>query len=202
MVVVCWIGPDVALTVILKFLGGGGPLFPPHAAGNTLMTSNEEASTQMRRLRWSFMAARKNERVASAVQYRYINGMWNGANGNALAETPEASTVKVAFLPGLTEFGEMPQVGIGPGVVPLTEHASEIAAEKLPCAAKLKTSLILLPACNVRLPTAGVTVKSGAGLNVAVTVSLPFMVMLHTFGSVPEHAPVQPPKTEFPDGIA
>ena len=117
-----------------------------------------------------------------------------------MAETPEASTVSVALEPGLTEFGEMPQLGAG--AAPLTEQLSAIADAKPPCAAKLSPSLTLLPAFRVKLVSAGLTEKSGGGLKVAVTVSLPFIVTLHTVGSVPVHAPLQPPKTEFPDGTA
>ena len=109
-------------------------------------------------------------------------------------------TVSVAVFPGVTELGEMPQVGVG--VVPTTEHLRAIAAENRPCAEKVSASLTSPPRFTLRLVVDGLTVKSGGGLKFAVTVSLPFIVTLHTFGLVPVHAPLQPPKMEFPDGIA
>src|ERR1700752_3242916 len=104
----------------------------------------------------------------------------NGVSRNVAAESPGASTVNVAFEPGVTELGEIEQVGAG--AAPFTVQERTIAAEKPPCAVKLSVSLTLVPAFNVRLDRAAVTLKSGGGLKFAVTVSLPFIVTLHTFG--------------------
>ena len=54
----------------------------------------------------------------------------------------------------------------------------------------------------VRLVAVGVTVKSGGVLNVAVTDWSEFSVTLHTFGSVPVHAPLQLEKVELAEGTA
>lgn len=108
--------------------------------------------------------------------------------------------MSVARDPGVTLFGEILQVG--EGATPTTEQVSAMAALKPPCEEKLKTSLTLLPAFTVRLAAAGVKVKSGGGLKVAVTVWSAVKVMLQTLGSLPVQAPLQLPKMEFPDGTA
>jgi len=49
---------------------------------------------------------------------------------------------------------------------------------------------------------AGLIVKSGPGLNVAVTDVSELTVIVQLLGSVPTHAPLQPPNTEFPETTA
>ena len=63
------------------------------------------------------------------------------SNHGALSEADRAAafTVSVALVPGVTDAGEMPHVGMGTG--PLTEHASAIVPEKRPCAGNVKASL-------------------------------------------------------------
>jgi hypothetical protein len=102
--------------------------------------------------------------------------------------------------PGVTEFGEIPHVGIGAG--PATEHARAIVPEKLPCAGNVKTSLTCPPRFTVRLVAAGVRVKSGVRLKVAVTDWSEFIVTLQFLGSVPVQAPLQFANVELPDGDA
>lgn len=117
-----------------------------------------------------------------------------------MADNPEASTVNVAFEAGFTEFGEIEQVGAG--AVPFTAQERAIAAEKPPCAAKLSTSLTLVPAFNVRLESAAVTLKSGGGRMFAVTIWFEFSVTLQELGLVPVHAPLQLENWDEPEGVA
>src|SRR5690242_12375340 len=107
--------------------------------------------------------------------------------GNVVADTPEASTVRVAFDPGVTLFGEILQLGAG--AASSTEQASAMAALNPPCEEILKTSLTLLPAFNVRLAAVGARAKSGGGLNVAVTDSFAPIVIVQLLGSIPLQAP-------------
>jgi hypothetical protein len=88
------------------------------------------------------------------------------------------------------------------GEGPLTEHASAIEPENPPCAGKVKTSLTCPPRFMVRLIAAGVGVKSGGTVKVAVTDWLELSVMLHVFGSAPVHAPLHPAKVEPAEGVA
>ena len=90
----------------------------------------------------------------------------NHCGANA-AERLVAFTVRVALLPGETEFGEMAHAGIGEG--PLTKHARAIAPEKPPCAANVSVSVVCAPRFTFRLAAAELSVKSGAGLKVAAT---------------------------------
>jgi hypothetical protein len=117
-----------------------------------------------------------------------------------LAAIVAALIVSVAFVPGVTDAGETPQVGIGEG--PLTEHVNAIFPEKPVCSEKLNTSLACPPRLTERLVVAGLTEKSGKALNMAVTDWFEFSVTLQPFGSAPMHAPLQLEKVELAEGTA
>jgi hypothetical protein len=124
------------------------------------------------------------------------------SNGRSLtaAVNAVAFTVSVAFVPGATEAGEMPHVGMGEG--PLTEQISATLPENPLCGIMVSTSPACSPRLTLRFCEDGLSVKSGRILNVAVTAWLEFNVTPHVFGSVPVHAPLQPSKAEFPEGTA
>ena len=114
--------------------------------------------------------------------------------GATAVESPAVVTVSVELDPGVTELGESPQVGVG--AAPVTEHVRAIVPEKPPCAANVRVSLTWLPCITLRPVAAGFTEKSGATLNVAVTVASEFNVTEHVAGSVPVQAPLHPLKLE------
>jgi hypothetical protein len=128
-----------------------------------------------------------------------VPGLSNGV-GTRAAVSAGAVTVRVAPFPGVTEFGETPHVSNG--VSPVTEHAKAIVPENPPSARKFSWSLAWPPCFKLKLGAAGLTVKSGGILNIAVTVWSEFSVTLHLDGSEPVQAPLQPAKVEFPDAAA
>jgi hypothetical protein len=123
----------------------------------------------------------------------------NDCEVNAI-ERLAALTVSIALPAEVTEFGEIPHVGIGAG--PLTEHVSTIVPEKPPCAGNVSVSFACPPRLTVRLCADAFTAKSGETLNVAVTLWLVFTMTVHAFGSAPVHAPFQPAKVELAEGLA
>jgi hypothetical protein len=106
----------------------------------------------------------------------------------------------VALLPGATEDGETEQVGIG--AEPTTVQASWTFPEKPCCAVIDRESLPVPPRLTIKLLDARVIEKSGGGLKVAVMDSVALRVISQLCGSVPVHAPLQPPKLDDPEGAA
>ena len=102
--------------------------------------------------------------------------------------------------PGGILEGESEHVGIGAD--PITEHASCMEEENPPCSEIEITSFTVFPAAAVSDAAAGLSEKSGARLKAAVTVWSEFIATEHWFGSAPVQAPLQPLKTEFPEGAA
>lgn len=102
--------------------------------------------------------------------------------------------------PGVTVVGDNEQLARLEG--PVTPQEREMTLEKPPCAAKVRTSVPCELGGNASDGLAGLTEKSGGGLNVAVTDWAEFMVTLHIVGSVPVHAPLHPAKSEGAMGTA
>jgi len=125
-------------------------------------------------------------------------------DGRANAAKLGGAVIVSVELPGLeprvTEAGVMLQVANGAG--PFTVQVRFSCPEKPFCSVNVKASVTCAPVCVVKAVTAGARVKSVGGLNVAVTDWTEFMVTLQTFGSVPVQAPLQPPKTAVPAGVA
>jgi hypothetical protein len=188
------------VTVTVYFCGGGGELLlPPHAAGRIVARiKRDNAQNFLCFLSKHIVTTRLIKPRGSAVA-KSVPVRSNGRSLNA-AFNAAAFTVSVALVPGGTDTGEMPHVGMGEG--PLTEQASAMLPENPLCTPIVSTSLAWLPRLTVRFCEAGLSVKSGRMLNVAVTAWLEFNVTPHVFGSVPVHAPFQPSKTEFPEGTA
>ena len=118
----------------------------------------------------------------------------------ARAEGAVIVSVDVAELaPGVTDAGFRPQVGNGAG--PITAHVSRIAVANGPfCGARVITSVICAPGCNVRLVDAGEREKFGDSVKVAVTDSAALMVTVHA--PVPEQTPLQAVRAEPEAGVA
>jgi hypothetical protein len=108
--------------------------------------------------------------------------------------------MSVAVSPGFTSAGTRPQVGMGAG--PDTEQDNVIVPEKPPCTGNANVSFACPPRLMLKFVAEGLIVKSGATLNVAVTVWSKSSATLQAFGSVPGQAPDQPPKMELADGTA
>jgi len=90
-------------------------------------------------------------------------------NGGCVVAAVNATafTVSVALVPGVTNAGEILHVGAGDG--PLTEHWSEMLLENPLCVPIVSMSLAWPPRLTPIVGEAGLSVKSGAGLNVTVT---------------------------------
>ena len=118
----------------------------------------------------------------------------------ARAEGAVIVSVDVAELaPGVTDAGFRPQVGNGAG--PITAHVSRIAVANGPfCGARVITSVICAPGCNVRLVDAGEREKSGGGNRLKVAVTNPVAVTLQA--PTPEQASLQAAKVEPAAGEA
>ena len=127
------------------------------------------------------------------------SNLCNGKYAN-LAAGAIVSVEVGELAPGGMLAGESEHVGVG--ACPVTEHVNWTAEENPPCSEIETTSVTCPPGAAVSDLAAGLSEKSGGGLNVAKTVSSELKVIEHLLGSVPVHAPLQPPNTELPETAA
>src|SRR5215831_6405447 len=161
-------GVAAAVTVTVKFCGGGGPLplLPPQAAGTIAATAIKAHSNHKpRRSFGDFLAIAKL--IAESDKHKGQMAAESGpllSNGTRLAVRFAAFTVRAAVFPGVTDAGEIPHVGAGLG--PVTAHDSAMLPANPPCVGKESTSLADPPRCNTRLFAAGEIEKSGGAVTV------------------------------------
>lgn len=102
--------------------------------------------------------------------------------------------------PSVTDEGETTQ--LASGADPFTTQVKFSCPDNPFCGVNVKVSVVCAPVCSVMFVEAAARVKSGAGLNVAVTDWAEFMTRVQVLGSVPVQAPLHAEKMEPGEGVA
>ena len=111
----------------------------------------------------------KSEDIGRATAYAVMRSPFRGtANATRLVGAVMVSVALLGLAPSVTDDGETPQAARGIG--PVTVQVKLTCPEKPFCPVNVKTSVICFPVWVVSVVEAGAKLKSGAWLNVAVTV--------------------------------